>query len=83
MVERVGPRVLLVFRTHKVSEAAFVVVGAVVQQKLDHGGVLVHDGDMQDVLTWFGEAGEERAVKDGRNGKETLGENRGRRERLK
>lgn len=71
MVERVGPRVLLVFGTHEVPDAALVVVGAVVQQELDHGGVLVHDGDVQDVLACGGRGRGERgrAVTEGGSGR--------------
>lgn len=75
MVERVGPRVLLVFGTHEVPDAALVVVGAVVQQELDHGWVLVHDGDVQDVLACGGRGRGERgrAVTEGRFGEDRLG----------
>ena len=41
----------LIFGTHEVAQAAFVVAGAVIQQELGHDGVFIDDGHVQHVLS--------------------------------
>ena len=62
MVQGVVPGKLLVLGTEKVSVALFVDevdINALIQKIFDHGGILSHNGHMQDVLASRKKRGEE------------------------
>lgn len=50
VVHTVAPRGLLVFGAHEVPETPLLELDAGLQEELDHGRVLVDDGDVQHVL---------------------------------